>query len=120
MFSTLSKTGIIILATLNLSSANVWNLDQSKILLFGKEFKELGNSLPHNQDFQHPCLRSLLKTLQEKEEMLVTSIFSFSNSVFYPFPKRFVFKLDLFCLQLLSIWTSLKICHLVMDQLFPK
>ena len=37
MFSALSQTKIIILATLNLSSANTYNVDQHKILLFGKE-----------------------------------------------------------------------------------
>ena len=37
MFSTLSKIEIIIFVTFNLSSANAFNLDQSKILLFGKE-----------------------------------------------------------------------------------
>ena len=37
MFSTLSKTEIIILSTLILLSANAYNLDQSKSLLFGKE-----------------------------------------------------------------------------------
>ena len=37
MFSTQSKTEIIILATVNLSSANALNLDQSRILWFGKE-----------------------------------------------------------------------------------
>ena len=39
MFSTLSKTKIIILANFILSSATAFNLDQSRILLFGKEFK---------------------------------------------------------------------------------
>ena len=37
-FSTLLKTQIIILSTLILSSANAFNLDQSKYLSFGKEF----------------------------------------------------------------------------------
>ena len=37
MYYTLSKTEILILATLNLSFANALNLDQSKILLVGKE-----------------------------------------------------------------------------------
>ena len=37
MFPTLSKSEIIILATFNLSSANAFNLDQSRSLLFGKE-----------------------------------------------------------------------------------
>ena len=40
MFSTLSKTDIIILATFYLSSANPLNLIQSKNLSFGKELKE--------------------------------------------------------------------------------
>ena len=31
------------------------------------------------------CSTSLLKTLREKEKLLVTSNFSFSHSVFYPF-----------------------------------
>ena len=31
------------------------------------------------------CSASLLKTLWEKEKLLVTSNFSFSHSVFYPF-----------------------------------
>ena len=45
--------------------------------------------------------RSLLKTLREKEKMLVTSIFSFSQSVFYPsytkvklFSYRYYYKKD--------------------------
>ena len=39
MFSNVSKTEIIIVGTLNLSSATVFNLDQSKNMLFGKELK---------------------------------------------------------------------------------
>ena len=34
------------------------------------------------------CSRSLLKTLLEKEKMLVTSNFSFSHSIFYHLGKR--------------------------------
>ena len=49
------------------------------------------NSLPHKPDFERPCKRSLLKTLREKEKMLVTSIFSFSHNVFYSFQNRFQF-----------------------------
>ena len=56
------------------------------------------------------CSTSLLKTLWEKEKLLVTSNFSFSHSVFYPF-------LEIFChfhqiwncrLQSLSVWKRLK------------
>ena len=35
--------------------------------------------------FLRVCSASLLKTLQEKEKLLVTSNFSFSHIVFYPF-----------------------------------
>ena len=35
--------------------------------------------------FLRVCNESLLKTLREKETLLVTSNFSFSHSVFYPF-----------------------------------
>ena len=37
MFSILSQTEIIVLAMLKFLTANAFNLDQSKILLFGKE-----------------------------------------------------------------------------------
>ena len=39
MFSTLSQVELIILAMFNLSSANAFNLNQSKILSFRKKFK---------------------------------------------------------------------------------
>ena len=42
----------------------------------------------HNKPwFLRVCSKSLLKTLWEKEKLLVTSNFSFSRSVFYPFGK---------------------------------
>ena len=40
------------------------------------------NPFPHNPWFLHVCSRGLLKTLWEKEKLLVTSNFSFSHSVF--------------------------------------
>ena len=51
------------------------------------------NPLPHNPEFNpfpnkpwflRVCCTSLLKTLREKEKLLVKSNFSFSRSVFYP------------------------------------
>ena len=41
MFSTLSKTYFSFWATFSLSSANALNLDSSKIVSFGKEFKTI-------------------------------------------------------------------------------
>ena len=42
------------------------------------------NPLPNKPRFLRDCSTSLLKTLQEKEKLLVASNFSFSHSVFYP------------------------------------
>ena len=43
------------------------------------------NSFPNKPLFLRVCSTSLLKTLWEKEKLLLTSNFSFSHSVFYPF-----------------------------------
>ena len=43
------------------------------------------NPFPNKPRFLRVCNTSLLKTLREKEKLLVTSNFSFSHSVFYPF-----------------------------------
>ena len=42
------------------------------------------NSFPNKPWFLRVCNPSLLKTLWEKEKLLITSNFSFSHSVFYP------------------------------------
>ena len=41
MFSTLSQTDIVILATLNLSSANAFNLVKAKLLAFGEDITDV-------------------------------------------------------------------------------
>ena len=43
------------------------------------------NPFPHNDTLRCPWETSLLKTLWEKEKLLVTSNFSFSHGVFYLF-----------------------------------
>ena len=43
------------------------------------------NPFPNKPWFLHICSTSLLKTMWEKEKLLITSNFSFSHSVFYPF-----------------------------------
>ena len=48
------------------------------------QFKSF-NPFPNKPWFSRVYSSSLLKTLREKEKFLVTSNFSFSNSVFYPF-----------------------------------
>ena len=60
--------------------------------------------------FLRVCCRSLLKTLWEKQKLLVTSNFSISHGVFYPFGWTFCyFHQVLNCrLLTLSVWKSLK------------
>ena len=48
----------------------------------GKE-KMLVNPFPNKPWFLRVCSKSLLKTLWEKEKLLIMSNFSFSHSVFY-------------------------------------
>ena len=52
---------------------------------FGLVSKWCINPFPNKPWFLRVCIKSLLKTLWEKEKLLVTSNFSFSHSVFYPF-----------------------------------
>ena len=47
------------------------------------------NPIPNKHWFLRVCSTSLLKTLWEKEKLLVTSNFSFSRSLFYPFGELF-------------------------------
>ena len=47
----------------------------------------LFNPFPNKPCFLRVCCKSLLKTLWEKEKLLVTSNFSFPHSVFYSFRK---------------------------------
>ena len=58
--------------------------DSSSSIMFSKCFclKNV-NPFPNKPWFSCVCRTSLLKTLWEKEKLLVTSNFSFSHSVFY-------------------------------------
>ena len=55
-------------------------LDFSKLKEFADEYL---NPFPNKPWFLRVCITSLLKTLWQKEELLVTSNFSFSRNVFY-------------------------------------
>ena len=60
----------------------VWlSQDFGNMNLFIMQF----NPFPNKPWFLRACSKSLLKTLWEKEKLLVTSNFSFSRSVFSPF-----------------------------------
>ena len=67
------------------------NLDPSKLEAPADDSFEISclsltlNPFPNNPWFLHVCSSSLLKTLWEKEKLLVMSNFSFFHSVFCPF-----------------------------------
>ena len=67
----------------------------------------LFNPFPYNDTFWRPWETSLLKTLLEEEKLLVTSNFSFTHSVFYPFR------------ELLAIFIKFKIIVCRLFQLGP-
>ena len=71
------------------------------------------NPLPHNDTFWRLWETSLLKTQWEKEKLLVTSNFSFSHSVFYPFRQlsSIFVKFEIVVCKLFQFG---KICRLVM------
>ena len=50
----------------------------------------LFNPFPNKPWFLRVCITSLLKTLWEKEKLLVNNNFSFFHSIFYPFRELFV------------------------------
>ena len=85
MFSTFPNTNFSFLVTFILLSASSFNLGQSKNKSFGKG---LFIPFPNKPLFSRVCSTSLLKTLWEKEKLLVTSNFSLSRSVFYMFEER--------------------------------
>ena len=65
------------------SAAQDWTVCIRKVILI----YTIGvNPLPHNSEFYQPRGRILLKTLWEKEKMLVTSIFSFFPQYFLLIP----------------------------------
>ena len=80
----------------------------SEVLFLGGRLT-LQHTMPTFNDLE---TRSLLKTLWEKEKMLVTSIFCCSHNVFESSRKEFLLYL-FYCLQFFSIWTSLKFCCLL-------
>ena len=68
------------------------------------------NPFPNKPWFLRVCSTSLLKTLWEKEKLLVTSNFSFSHSVYYQFGElsAIFINFENGRLQTLSVWKSLK------------
>ena len=71
--------------------------------------KNCVNPFPNKPWFLRVCSASLLKTLWEKEKLLVKSNLSFSHSVFYPFVELFaiLIKSEIVVCKL-SLWKSLK------------
>ena len=69
----------------------------------------LSQTIANKPWFLRVCSTSLLKTLWEEENLLVTSNFSFSRSVFHLFEEpSAIFNKNEIVVCKLSIWTSLK------------
>ena len=65
----------------NILSANITNVGEPDSF----------NPFPSKPLFLHVCSKNLLKTLWEKEKLLVSENFSFSLCVFYPFGELVIF-----------------------------
>ena len=77
------------------------------------KFCQSVNPFPNKLWFLRVCGRSLLKTLWEKEKLLVMSNFSFSHSVFYPFGNFVPFSSNLKLSSAKSFgFEKSKICYL--------
>ena len=69
---------------------NFYTFNNINIYLSPTVFTEaLLNPFPNKPWFLRVCSTCLLKTLWEKEKLLVTSNFSFTHSAFYPFSELF-------------------------------
>ena len=106
MFCSLSKTEILILATVNLSSANALNLVHSKKLSFGKGLV-VYKTFSH---FKDPEKEGFLNNMG-KGENAVTSPFFFPILFLYLSKNKLMHLSS--CLEMLLVWTSLKSCCLV-------
>ena len=102
----------------NLSAKEIAKKLKVDALWYCIQIKKLFNPFPNKRWFLRVRSTSLLKTLWEKEKLLVTSNFSFLHSVFYPFGKLFaifinfeivVFKLFQFGSLKFVVWERLKL-----------
>ena len=81
------KIGVILftvvcpLVSLSVCTNLTWKLNNLLLLSYTSHI----NPFPNKPWFLRVCSTSLLKTLWEKEKLLVMSSFSFSRSVFHPF-----------------------------------
>ena len=87
--------------------------DCSKILMFDYPF-------PNKPLFLNVCSTSLMKTLREKEKLLVTCSSSFTHNIFYWFEdfSSVSIKFENCLKQTLSVWKS-QFCCLGKGQAFP-
>ena len=69
-----------------MSIVKVWK-EQIYLSRYDEILSFVFNPFPNKPWFLRVCSTSRLKTLWEKEKLLITSNFSFSHSVFYPFGK---------------------------------
>ena len=96
-----------------LSILYICSLDKCHIssfnALISKSTVHLFKPFPNKPLFSRVCCTSLLKTLVENEKLLITSNFSFSTSVYYPFGELSIIFIKLkIVVCKLSVWKSLE------------
>ena len=91
-------------------SENEKNVTSISIQAYAHVFNRPLSPFPNKPWFLRVYSTSLLKTLWEKEKLLVTSNFSFFHSVFYPLRELSVIFISVWNCHLptLSVWKSLK------------
>ena len=112
MFSTLLKTSFDFLFEFTLPSANGFNMDQSKILSFGKDLTHYHTMLHFDALEIYNC-----RNIVSKGQIACNKQCLHFHNIFYPIYHLFFhFKCILKCrLRFVSISTSLKFWHLVMS-----
>ena len=85
----------LIMGIIRLEQLELFALDLGKIAEFDFVYTLVAstniNPFPNKPWFLRVCSTSLLKTLWEKEKLLVTSNFSFLQQCFLPVPRTFLY-----------------------------
>ena len=110
IFSNLSKREICILATLNFSSANAFNLVRALVLSFGKELTHSHTMTPIDRSGK----KAFWKHCGKRRNCLYKQFLLFPQCFLLYQRQKLSFLLHLiYCLQMLSIWTDVKFCCVV-------
>ena len=109
MFSTHPKTNFNFSTTFNLSFGNAFNLDQSKILSFGKELNKYHTILTSNL---HHTILTFIDLRKKPFETILEKRIKCWSPAFSPFPKTFssLSKAEVI-FEILSLWCANALVH---------